>query len=322
MLAVVQTRYGAPSELLLAPVARPAAGPGEVRVRVRAASVNPADWFIVTGRPLVLQLAMGRPAPRVPIRGSDVSGIVDSVGEGVTRFSPGDEVFGWGSGSFAEYLVTSQDNLVHLPQGVDLVAAAGIPMAGAVALQAMRDHAAVVAGQKVLINGAAGGIGSLAVQIAKSMGATVTAVCSTGSVDLMRSLGADRVIDYTETDFTTEGVRYDVILDNAGNHSLATFQRSLTADGMLMPNNGTIGGKVLGSLVRVVHANLANLFTRQRLRTFLSSVKQQDLQDLAALLASGAVVPVVDRSYPLAEACAALDYIGQGHARGKVLLTV
>jgi len=322
MLAVVQTRYGAPSELQVTPVARPVAAPGEVLVRVRAASVNPADWFIVTGRPLVLQLAMGRPAPRVPIRGSDVSGVVDSVGAGVTRFSPGDEVFGWGSGSFAEYLVTPQDNLVHLPSGIDLVAAAGIPMAGAVALQAMRDRGAVVAGQKVLINGAAGGIGSLAVQIAKSMGATVTAVCSGGSVDLVRSLGADRVVDYTEIDFTTEGVQYDLILDNAGTHALRDLQRSLTRHGMLIPNNGTVGGKVFGSIGRLARANLANMFTRQRLRTFMSSVRQQDLQDLAALLASGAVVPVVDRTYPLAEARAALDYIGQGHARGKVLLTV
>lgn len=322
MLAVVQTTYAPPSELQVTTVPRPIAGDGEVLVRVRAASVNPADWFIVTGRPLVLQLAMGRPAPKVKIRGSDVSGTVVAVGAGVTRFSVGDEVFGAGNGSFAQYLATKEKYLTYLPAGVDLTTAAAIPMAGAVALQALRDHGKVGPGQKVLINGAAGGIGSLAVQIAKHLGAQVTGVCSTGSVDLVRSLGADRVIDYTAEDFTTEPVRYDFILDNAGNHSLAELRRCVTPTGMLIPNNGTVGSKMFGSLGVLARASIANLFTRQQLRTFMSTVRQQDLADLAAMLAAGTLVPVIDRTFALAETSAALDYIGQGHARGKVLVTV
>lgn len=321
MLAAVQTRYGAPSELELRQVQQPQPGAGEVLVRVVAASVNPADYFIVTGRPRVLQLAMGRPAPRTAIRGSDVSGIVESVGAGVTRFSPGDRVFGWGAGSFAEFLVTAQDNLALVPSDVDVAEAASLPMAGAVALQALRDHTVVGPETKVLINGASGGIGSLAVQISKSLGAHVTAVCSGRNVELVRSLGADRVIDYTVDDFTEMPDRYDVVLDNVSTHSLRSLRRVLTPTGALIPNGGSIGGPTFGSIGYLARAKIMSVFIRQRFVTFMSTVRQQDLVELAAMLEAGTARPVIDTVYPLADVAAALDHVGAGHARGKVLVT-
>lgn len=321
MLAAVQSRYGAPSALELRTVERPVAGAGEVLVKVSAASVNPADYFIVTGRPRVLQLVMGRPAPRVAIRGTDVAGIVESVGAGVTRVSPGDRVFGWGKGSFADYLVTAEDNLTLIPEGVDFVGAASLPMAGAVALQALRDRTPVAPGTRVLINGASGGIGSLAVQVAKSLGAHVTAVCSGRNVELVRSLGADRVIDYTVDDFTTLPDRYDVVLDNVSRHSLRSLRRVLTPTGALIPNGGSIGGPTFGSLGYLARATIMSVFIRQRFVTFTSTVRQQDLLDLAAMLEAGTLRPVIDTVYPLTEVAAALDHVGAGHARGKVLVT-
>ena len=320
-LATVQTRYGSASELELRQVRRPVAGDGQVVVRVAAASVNPADWFIVTGKPYVLRLAMGRRAPRVAIRGTDVAGIVESVGAGVTRFTTGDRVFGAANGSFGEFVVTAHGNLELVPDGVDLVTAAAVPMAACVALQAVRDHAKVRQGQRVLINGAAGGIGTFAVQIAKLYGAEVTAVCSTRNVELLRSIGADHVIDYTVDDFTAGSERYDFILDNVANHSLRALRNVLTPRGVMIPNNGTEGSWLLGSVGRLIRATVMSLFIRQRFVTFLSNVTERDLHELAGMLADRTVVPVIDTVYPLSEIATALEHVGAGHARGKVLVT-
>jgi NADPH:quinone reductase-like Zn-dependent oxidoreductase len=320
-LATVQTRYGSASALELRQVRRPVASDGQVVVRVAAASVNPADWFIVTGKPYVLRLAMGRRVPRVAVRGSDVSGIVESVGAGVTRFTAGDRVFGAADGSFAEYVVTAHSNLELVPESVDLETAAAVPMAACVALQAVRDHAKVQPGQRVLINGAAGGIGTFAVQIAKLYGAEVTAVCSTRNVELMRSIGADQVIDYTVEDFTAGAERYDLILDNVANHSLRALRGVLTPKGVMIPNNGTEGSWLLGSVGRLIRANLMSMFISQRFVTFLSNVTERDLRELAVMLENGTVVPVIDTVYPLVEVATALEHVGAGHARGKVLVT-
>ncbi|WP_438853773.1 NAD(P)-dependent alcohol dehydrogenase [Agromyces sp. M3QZ16-3] len=322
MRAAVQHRYGPPSVLESSEVGRPSPGRGEVLVRVRAASVHPGDYFIMTGEPYVVRLAFGLRRPRRGIPGMDLAGVVSAVGEGVTALRPGDEVFGWSTtGSLAEYAAVPADDLVPVPAGVSLVEAAAVPTSAMTALQALRDIANVRPGQNVLVTGASGGVGSFAVQIATAFGAEVTGVCSTRNLDLARSLGADHVIDYTEADFTRSGKRYDVILDNVEAQPLAAVRRALAPTGVVIPNSGR-GGRWLGPIGRVVTARVRSGFTRQKLRPFTSFGKRQDLLALAELLTAGQVTPVIDRTYALDDAADALRHVGAGHTRGKVVITV
>lgn len=322
MQAIVQDRYGSADVLELRDVDRVEIGVDKVLVRVRAAGVNPADWAIMNGLPYIARPVYGLRKPKNGIRGTDVAGYVEAVGTGVTRFQPGDEVFGWCTGSFAEYASASEEELAPKPANLTFEQAAAVPMAGLVALQAVRDHGKVGAGQKILINGASGGIGTFAVQIAKSLGAEVTGVCSTHNVDMVRSIGADHVIDYAQEDFTRSGKRYDFILDNVGNHSLSDLRRALTRAGTLVPNGGRFDKRWFASGGRVISAHVLTRFVSHNLRIFLVSPNFKDLVILKELIEAGKVTPVIDRTYPMSEARQAISHVGEGHARGKVVLTV
>jgi NADPH:quinone reductase-like Zn-dependent oxidoreductase len=321
MRAAVQHRYGPPSVLEVAEVAQPVPGPQEVLVEVGAASVHPGDCFVMAGVPHMVRLAFGLRRPRHGIPGRDLAGVVAAVGKDVTALRPGDEVFGWSTrGALAEFACVPVDNLVRTPADLSAVEAAAVPTSAMTALQALRDVAKVEPGQTVLITGASGGVGSFAVQIAKAFGAEVTGVCSTRNVDLVSSLGADHVIDYTRTDFTRSGDRYDAILDNVESHRLAAVRQALTPAGTLIPNSGH-GGRWIGPLGRIAKARVLSAFTRQRLKPFLSVERRQDLLDLADLLATRRITPVIDHIYPLGEAADALRHVAAGHTRGKVVVT-
>ena len=322
MQAVVQDTYGTAAVLQSREIPTPEIAANEVLVRVCAAGVNPADWAVMSGLPYVARPIYGMPRPKQPVRGTDVAGIVETVGADVTRFKAGDAVFGSSNGSYAEYTIASEDALALKPSTVSFEQAAVVPMAGMVALQAIRDHGNVQPGQRVLINGASGGIGTFAIQIAKALGAHVTAVCSAGNADLVRSLGADRVIDYAREDFTLGDERYDLVLDNVGNHSLAALRRAVTPTGTLVPNGGNFGNRWLAGGARVVQAHVVSRFVRQTLRPFLLAPSLDDLLALRELVETGQIVPVVDRTYPLGETAEAIAHVGSGHARGKVAITV
>jgi NADPH:quinone reductase-like Zn-dependent oxidoreductase len=322
MQAVVQDTYGTAAVLQSREIPKPQIADNEVLVRVRAAGVNPADWAVMSGLPYIARPVYGLPRPKQPVRGTDVAGVVEAVGAGVTRFKAGDAVFGSSKGSYAEYTIASEDALALKPSNVTFEQAAVVPMAGMVALQAIRDHGNVQPGQKVLINGASGGIGTFAVQIAKSLGAEVTAVCSAGNAELVRSIGADHVIDYTKDDFTRSEERYDFILDNVADHSLADLRRALTPTGTLVPNGGNFGNRWLAGGARVVQAHVVSRFVSQTLRPFLLAPKLDDLVTLRELIDAGKVTPVIDHAYPLSETGQAMAYVGMGHARGKVAITV
>lgn len=322
MRAAVQHRYGPPSVLESSEVGIPLPGRGEVLVRVGAAAVHPGDYFVMTGEPYVLRLVFGLRRPRHGIPGRDLAGVVAAVGKDVTALRPGDEVFGWSTaGTLAEYACVPADHLVSVPANLSIVHAAAVPTSALTAWQALRTIANVQPGQTVLVTGASGGVGSFAVQIANAFGAEVTGVCSTRNVDMVRSLGAHHVVDYTRTDFTRAEKRYDVILDNVEVHPLAAVRRALTPTGTLIPNSGH-GGRWFGPLGRIVRARVLSGFTRQRLRPFTSVGKRQDLLSLADLLATGQVTPVIDRTYPIDEAADALRYVAAGHTRGKVVITL
>ena len=325
MKAVVQDTYGTSEVLELQDIAKPEIGDGDVLVRVRAAGVNPGDWAIMGGLPYIARPVYGLRKPKNRVRGTDVAGQVEAVGASVTRFRPGDEVFGSSKqlgGALAEYAAVSEGALAPKPTNLTFEQAAGVPMAGYVALQALRDHGKVKAGQKVLVNGASGGIGTFAVQIAKSLGAEVTGVTSTRNVDLVRSLGADHVIDYTKENFTRSGQRYDFILDNVANHSLSDLRRALTPRGMLVPNGGGFNHRWVASGGRLISAKVSFAFVSQALATFIVSPKHENLVVLTELIESGKVTPVIDRTYPLTETRQAIDHVGGGHARGKVVVAV
>jgi NADPH:quinone reductase-like Zn-dependent oxidoreductase len=322
MKAIVQDNYGSPAVLELREVAKPEIGVQDVLIRVRAAGVNIADWAIMSGLPYVARPVYGLRKPRTVVRGTDVAGIVETVGAGVTKFKPGDEVFGWSTGSFADYAVAAEGALAVKPANVSFEQAAGVPMAGSVALQAVRDHGKVKAGQKVLVNGASGGIGTFAVQIAKALGAEVTGVCSTGNVELVRSIGADHVIDYTKEDFTRSGQRYDFILDNVSNHSLTALRRALAPTGMLVPNGGAFSNRWFASAGRLIRGTVMFRFGSQKLGTFLVSQNNADLTVLKEMIEAGKVTPVMDRAYLLRETSQAMAHVGAGHARGKIAITV
>ncbi len=322
MKAAVHNEYGAADEVCaIEDVAAPHLRDGEVLVRVHAAGANWADWSMTSGMPYIMRLGYGLRAPRKRVRGTDVAGTVEEVGDDVTGLRVGDEVFGWCTGAFAEYAAVPADHLVPKPAGISFEQAAGVPMAGCVALQALRDVAEVMPGDKVLVNGASGGIGSFTVQIAKSLGAEVTGVCSTPNLDFVRSLGADHVIDYTQEDFAEGAERYDAIVDIADTHSLAERRRVLSHKGTLIPNSG-VGGPWIGSVGRIFKAWIASPFVSQKLRPFLSVAKRDDLLTLTDLIAAGKVTPMVGKTYALSDAGAAIREAGSGHARGKVIVTV
>ena len=322
MQAIVGEEYGGPEVLELRDVDVPALHPDGVLVRVRASSVNPYDWHVMRGLPRLVRLSEGRSRPKQPIRGVDVAGVVEAVGENVTAFRPGDEVFGAKAGALAEYVCAGPKNvLAAKPAGLTFEQAAAIPLAGVTALQALRDKGRLEAGQRVLVNGAAGGVGTFAVQIAKALGADVTGVCSTRNVDLVTSIGADRVLDYAEVDFARSDERYDLVLDNVGNRSLSDLRRALTPHGALVVVGGG-GGNWIGPMMLPLRAAMLSPFVGQRLLPFLAKHTQDDLLVLKELAETGKIVPVIDRTYPLAEAAEAIRYLETGHARGKVVVAV
>jgi NADPH:quinone reductase-like Zn-dependent oxidoreductase len=316
MRATVHDRYGSPDDLELAEITKPGFKDNEVLVRIHAASVNIGDALIIRGKPFLLRLVYGLRKPRNRVRGSDLSGTVEAVGKDISQFRPGDAVFGWCKGSFTEYASAEEGDLAPKPSSLTFQQAAAIPMAAGTALQAVRDKGKVRPGQKVLINGASAGVGTFAVQIAKSLGAEVTGVCSTSNVDMVRSIGADRVIDYTKNDFTQGEERYDFILDNVSNKSVSDCRRVLTRSGTLIPNGGTAG------LWYILKANLSSLFLRKKARTFVSKGKKENLLALSELIQAGKVTPVIDRTYPLSQVPDAIRYIEKRHARGKVVIAV
>jgi len=324
MRAIVQRCYGSPGEVLaLERIAKPVPTDEQVLIKVRATSVNPAEWHRVTGKPYLIRMESGFGAPERSRIGFDYAGVVEAVGAEVTRFKPGDEVFGGAGGAFAEYVVARESaSIVPKPPQMTFEEAAAIPIAAITALQALRDQGRVAAGQKVLINGASGGVGTYAVQIAKAFGAEVTGVCSTRNVELVRSLGADDVIDYTRESLFSSSLKYDLIIDNVGNHSLGNLRSILKPEGTLVMVGGPKTEPYLGPIWRLMRMKLLAQFVDQRFTFFIASVKPADLTFLADLVREGKMRTVIDRRYPLEETGAALDYIGSQRARGKVVITM
>jgi NADPH:quinone reductase-like Zn-dependent oxidoreductase len=323
MKAIVRDSYGSSDVLELRDIGKPEIADDEVLVRVHAAGVDRGVWHIMTGLPYPIRLAgYGLRAPKNPVIGSDVAGVVEAVGKDVTRFQPGDEVFGIGKGSFAEYVCAREDKLAPRPANLTFEQAAVVAISGLTALQGLRDHGRVEPEQKVLVIGASGGVGTYAVQIAKAFGAHVTGVCSTKKVEMVRSIGADHVIDYTQDDFAEGDQRYDLILDIGGNSSLSRLRRALNARGTLVITGGETGGRWLGGTDRQLRALMLSPFVGQKLGTFISKENHEDMLALKELIESGKLTPVIDRTYPLSEVPEAIRYLEEGHARGKVVITV
>jgi NADPH:quinone reductase-like Zn-dependent oxidoreductase len=323
MKAIVYHNYGPPDVLKCEEIEKPAAGDNEVLIRVRAASVNPLDWHFMRGAPYLVRAAAGLTKPKNTRLGADLAGLVEAVGRNVTQFQPGDEVFGTGRGAFAEYVCAPEKALAPKPANLTFDQAAAVPVAGAFsALQGLRDKGRIQPGQKVLINGAAGGVGTFAVQIAKAFGTTVTGVCGTRNVDLVRSIGADHVIDYTREDFTRSGQRYDLILDCAANHSLSACRRVMSPRGIYVIVGGPGGGRWIGPLIYPLKALLLSPFVSQKLLMFLASPNKGDLVVLKEMIEAAKVTPVIDRCYTLREVPEAIRYLEEGHARGKVIITL
>ena len=324
MKAIVQDRYGSADVMEFRDIEEPVVGENDVLVRVHAAGCGPDVWHLMTGMPYMARPVIGLRRPKVGVRGWDVAGSVEAVGADVTRFAPGDDVMGTAEqGSFAELAVTQADKLVAKPAGLSFDQAAGLPISGSTALRAVRDEGRVRPGQTVLVIGASGGVGSLAVQIAKGLGASVTGVCSTAKADLVRSIGADDVIDYTREDFTDGSLRWDLIVDNAGRRPLSQLRRALTPKGTLVIVGGDGGGRWTGGFFRgVLRAPIVSLFVGQRLRGLATKVKQEDLVTLTELVEAGTLTPVIDRTYPLIEAPDAIRYLAEGHAAGKIVIKI
>jgi NADPH:quinone reductase-like Zn-dependent oxidoreductase len=322
MRAVAQYRYGSADVLHLAQVAPPRIRESEVLVRVHAAGVDRGTWHMMTGRPYLGRLAFGIRTPRNPVPGMDVAGVVVAVGPAVTGFVPGDEVYGFGRGTFAEYTAARQDKLARKPANLTFEQAAVVPVSGATALQALTDSGHVQAGQSVLVIGASGGVGSYAVQLAKAFRAEVTGVCSTSKLDLVRSLGADHVLDYTREDFADGAHRYDLVLDIAGNPTLSRLRRALTATGTAVITGGEAGGSFSGGMNRQLRALSLSPFLRQRLTMFIAKQRASDLARLTDLIEAGQLTPSLDRTYPLDQAAQAIRDLAAGKVRGKVAITV
>ena len=322
MKAIVQDEYGSPDVLRVGEIDKPEAGDCEVLVRVHAAGVDPGVWHVMTGLPYLIRLmGYGLRAPKTRVPGTDFAGLVEAVGKDVTQFQPGDEVFGFCKCCFAEYACAREDKIAPKPANLTFEQAAAVPTSALTALQGLRDKGEVGTGQRVLIIGASGGVGTFAVQLAKVFGAEVTGVCSGTKVDLVRSIGADFCIDYTRKDFADGRRSYDVILDTAGNRSLSHLRQSLAPRGTLVIVGGEEGGRWLAGTDRLLRAGLLSPFVSQKLRSYVAAARQEDLQLLKQLIESGKVTPVIDRTYPLSEAPEAIRYLAEGHARGKIVLT-
>ena len=316
MKAIVQNRYGSPDAFELMEVEKPAANEDGVLVRVKAAALHAGDYYAMRGEPYMIRLSAGWPKPKGYVPGYDTAGEVESIGENVTRFQPGDEVFGACNRACAEYVSAPEVNFAPKPENLTMEEAAAVPTSAVAALRGLRDAGKLKPGQRVLVNGASGGVGTFAVQIAKALGAEVTGVCSTGNQELVRSLGADHVIDYTKEDFTKSGERYDMILDQVANHSFSDLKGALTPEGLHIPNSGSAG------LGYVINAFIRSLYNKQQGRPFLATPNSDDLRVLKELIESGQIKPVIDRTYPLSETPQAFQYLDQGHARGKVVITM
>jgi NADPH:quinone reductase-like Zn-dependent oxidoreductase len=323
MKAVVRRCYGSPDVVRYEDIAKPTPKDDEILVKVHAASVNPLDWHHVEGKPYLVRTDDGLGKPENPRLGVDFAGTVEAVGKNVTRFKPGDDVFGGKFGAFADYVTVREGRaVVPKPDNVTFEQAAAVPIAGITALQALRDKGQIHTGQTVLINGASGGVGTFAVQIAKSYGAEVTGVCSTKNVDLVRSLGADQVIDYTKDDVTKGAQRYDLIIDIVATHSLSDYRRILAPKGVYVMVGSTDPGSWFGFLAKPIEGVILSKFVDQKFGMMLADLNKDDLAALGALMQSGKLIPVIDRRYKLSEAAEALRYLEKGHARGKVILTV
>ncbi len=322
MKAIVQDRYGTADILQLKEIDRPPVGDDDVLVRVRAAGIHQGDWHLMTGLPYIARLGLGLRRPRTSVRGMDVAGVVEAVGKDVTQFQPGDEVFGWCEGSFAEYARAPQSHFLRKPSGLSFEQAAVVPISGMTALQGLRDAGKVQAGQRVLVIGAAGGVGSFAVQIAKALGGQVTGVCSTTKIELVRSIGADHIVDYTREDFTRSAQRYDLIIDTAGRRPLRQLRRALSPAGTLVLVGGEGGDRLLGGFQRHIWAALLSPFVRQQLRMLVSVERSEDLAVLRDLIDAGSVTPLIDRTYPLCDTAEAMRHLARGHAAGKTVISV
>ena len=324
MTAIVQDRFGPPDTLQLVDASRPEIGSGEVRLEVHAAAVNPYDWHMVRGDPRIARLmgGVGLTKPKTRIAGVDVAGRVEDVGADVDGLRVGDEVFGFARGAFAEYAVADAALVVPKPAGLSFEQAAAIPMAAVTALHAIRDRGHVQRGQRVLVNGAAGGVGTFAVQIAAALGAEVTGVCSARNTDMVLSLGATHVVDHASDDFADGTIRYDVILDNVGNRSLRDLRRAAAPAGIVIVNGGGSPGHIIGAVGSTLRAAVVNLFVRQQITMVPTNWNMADLIAVTELVDTGTLHPVIDRTYPLADTAAGLQHVEAGHARGKVVITV
>ncbi len=323
MKALVQRCYGSPAVLKVEESIKPSPAADEILVKVHAAAVNPLDWHYMRGEPYVMRLSSGIGAPNDSSMGVDFSGTVEAVGQDVRRFKVGDAVFGGRGGALAEYVTVRESRaVVHKPENLSFEQAAALPIAAVTALQGLRDHGRLKSGQKVLINGASGGVGTFAIQLAKSIGAEVTGVCSTRNVELVRSLGADHVIDYTKENFTEGAQRYDMILDNVGNHSFLDMGEVLEPEGVIVVVGGLSNDPWLGPVTQMVKGKMLGPFMSQQIVSFFAELTQSDLEALAALAREGKLTAAIDRRYSLDQAAAAIEYLEQGRARGKVIVTV
>lgn len=326
MKAMAYTEYGPPDVLELTGVEKPVAKGDEVLLKVHAASVNPADWHLLRGKPYIARLQLGLRKPKDRVLGCDVAGQVEAVGKNVTMLQPGDEVFGspfmHGFGAFAERVCVPEDLLAPKPASLSFEQAAAVPLAASTALQGLRDHGGIEPGHNVLIIGASGGVGTFAVQIAKAFDAEVSGVCSTRNVEMVRSLGADHVIDYTQEDFTRSGQKYDLIFQLAGTRSPSECRRALTSKGTLVQISGDSDGRWIGPVDRIIKALVLSPFVSQKMASFTVKPNKEDLQFLKQLIEAGKLTPVIDRTYSLSETPEALRYLENGHARGKVIITV
>jgi NADPH:quinone reductase-like Zn-dependent oxidoreductase len=323
MKAIIQDNYGSAEVLELRDVEKPRPGDDELLIRVHAAGLDPGVWHLMTGLPYLVRLmGFGLRKPKIRIRGTDVAGTVEAAGRNVTQLKEGDPVYGTCDGSFAEYACAKAERLAPKPANLSFEQAAAVPVSGMTALSGLRDAGNLQSGQRVLIIGAAGGVGTYAVQLAKAFGATVTGVCSTSKAELVRTIGADEVIDYTQVDFTEGTRQFDLILDTAGRRPLGHLRRALTPQGTLVIVGGEGGDRWLGGFQRQIFAPVRALFTEQKMLGLISKERQQDLLTLKDLIEAGKLTPVIDRTYPLREAPQAIRYLEQGHARGKVVLTI